>query len=280
MTKESKFPKGSIGWYKELAKEVGYPEEIKDNVIRPFVKWAREKGILVNPTDIHRQIEKKTIKDSGCKTGKEYRDICAQRLGYLNNADRRRDPTREYNHCTGRHLPMGFNENCSSNFGVHIGEQVFKEYLLTIFKYVEKKDYGNSGYDFLCKDVIQEFIDKYPQFKLERNREYKIQLELRCLQYVEGKNPYWKFLIDYNRIADIFLFSGWDDRQSLQPIYSWLFHRNEKIKYGMSYSNLEYFWKRETITITNNDNIKRFNKYELPLQKLKDIWNNKRCELC
>jgi len=276
----NKYLKGSIGWYKDLAKETGYPEEIKDNVIGPFIKWAREKGILVDPIKIHRQNTKKILENSGCKTGKEYRDRCAQKLGFKNRADRIREPTKEYYHQTGRSLPVEFNENCSSNFGVHIGEQVFKEYLLTIFEYAEKKDYGNSGYDFLCKNVRQEFIDKYPQFKLERYREYKVQLELRCLQYVEGKNPYWKFLIDYNRIADIFLFSGWDDRQLLQPIYSWLFHKNEKIKYGMSYSNLEYFWKRETITITNNENINRLKKYELPLQKLKDIWKNKRGELC
>lgn len=46
--KSDKYPKGSIGWLKELAKEVEYPEEIKDNVIGPFIKWARERGILKN----------------------------------------------------------------------------------------------------------------------------------------------------------------------------------------------------------------------------------------
>lgn len=33
--------KGSLGYYKELAKDAGYPNEIEGLNIGPFIKWAR-----------------------------------------------------------------------------------------------------------------------------------------------------------------------------------------------------------------------------------------------
>lgn len=92
--------KGTLGYYKELAKKVGYPNDIEGFNIGPFIKWAQENGILTNPTDINREKRKKVIENSGCKTTKEYRDKCAQIVEYKDYNDRYRDHKREWRHDT------------------------------------------------------------------------------------------------------------------------------------------------------------------------------------
>lgn len=110
--KDSKYQKFSIGWYKELARESEYPEEIKDNVIGPFLKWAEQNKILINGE-------------------RKYN----------------RDRTRIWRHKTGRNLSMNENEECSSYFGIEIAEN----YISALFEDVKRMPYGNSGFDFICK---------------------------------------------------------------------------------------------------------------------------------
>lgn len=248
-----------------------YQEKLKFTNGNEFTNWMQQVGIMKNPTDIKRRDDEKTVENARCKTMKEYKDDLAKDAGFKDNTDR----VKKRRHKTGRNLPMEFNEYCTSYFGVYIGEQqLYKEYLLTIFEYVERKDYGNPGYDFLCKYPRQEFIDRYPQFKLEKEKEYKVQLGLRCLYYPKDKSPFWNFFVRHNDIPDFFLYSGWDNRKSLQPIYHWFFHKDEMIRYGNSYSTREKFWKRESFTITyNTEYIKRFKKDELPIDKLKELYD-------
>lgn len=256
----------TLGQLRELAKKHG------KKYGREFVIWAQQNGILNNPTDFNRIYREKTAKNAEYKDYNEY-----SRSRYKNNIEDNRRYLRERLWDKGS-SPMSENDSCSSYFGVYIGENLFKEYLLTIFERVEIKDYGNHGYDFVCKNPIKDFINKYPQFKLVTDREYKIQLKLKCLYHRidcrTDKSPQWRFDIKNNNIPDIFILAGFDDRESLQPIHVWLFLKYDMIRKGNSYTKIEKFWKRDSFTITDNpEYIKRFEKHEIPIDKLEELCN-------
>lgn len=254
MTEDNKYDRGTLGWLRELAKKYG------KEYGREFILWALENGIFKRPSEVDKDKNKGLYGKAGCKNSKEYQDKNAQKLGYDSNAERVRE--RRWN--KGTYSPMSENGNCSSYFS-DITERIFNEFLLTIFEYVEHMNYGNIGFDFICKNPIQEFIDKYPQLKLGIDKEYKIQLKSRCLQYV-GKRIGMNFTgIDYNNIADYFILSGWNNRESLVPLHVLMFHRDNIIR-G------EKFWNRECFYITNNPYyLGQFRKYELDLDGLKKL---------
>ena len=73
--------------------------------------------------------------------------------------------------------------------------------------------------------------------------------------------------IRYNTIADWFILSAWDDRDSLNPLYVWIFHKNDIVRE-------KKFWKRNNLWITNTPKkLKEFKKYEVAnrLYKLKEL---------
>lgn len=225
-----------------------------------YISWMLQNGILIDSTYDSR------IKNKNCTNYKEYKNKCAQDLGFKN----RSEYVKIWRWEKGIQSPM-MDEDSSLNFGVHKGEAVFEKFLLTIFEYVEHMRYGNKGFDFICKNPRQEFIVKYPQFKLETNKEYKIQLKISKLYNYKGSFQ-WIFGIEYNNIADCFILAAFDDRENFNPMYTWLFYKDEMVRKGNSYTIREKFWKRDSFTITNNPKyLKIFEKNELPMEKLKEL---------
>ena len=277
---DKKYGKYTIGWIGEQikkAKEDGF------NNIRDWNNWKRDqtwfKGLenkygkeFAEWARQNKDNVPKYYLDIGCKNRTEYGNICAQRLGYKDEGDRQLEAL--YN--KGIIGPALGNEDCSYYLGICIGEKLFKKFLLTIFECVKEFRCTNKDFDFICQNPRPEFIDKYPQFNLVRKKEYTIQLKLRCLRYRTGKFWCgWEFThIDYNNIPHCFILSAWDNRGSLQPMYIWMFHKDDMIRKG-SRKRREKFWKRSSITITNTpEKLKEFEKSELreELESLKDIY--------
>lgn len=265
----TKYEKGTIGYYIELAKEVGYPYDIKNNSIGPFLKWAQENRMLLSNAEISRRTYKRRLKERGFNTDVQYRDYTAKINGYENHAER----LREWVHNKGIHSPMSENDDCSDHLGIYIGEiRVASNVLPLIFKYVEKMPPKNPRFDFICKDPRQEFIDKYPQFKLEEGKEYKIDSKARSL--IGG----WKYHIDNNDITDYFFLQAFIGEDEL-PAHIWFIHKNEMIikHIGGGY-RLVKFHDRTTFDVYNNpENILLYQKYDLKheLSILKEILQEK-----
>lgn len=202
---------------------------------KEYIFWMRQNRILPNINIITKKYNDNKAQLKGYKNDSEYQKVELQEYKNLWN--------RNYRHENGIQESMDSNEDCASYLGVFIGENKFKEYLLTIFEYVKKMDYGSPGFDFICKDPRQEFVDKHLQFKLERNKEYKIQLKVRCLRERNG-SIYWIYCIDYNSKPDYFLLVAYDNRNNQNVLCLWLFHKDDIIR-GRP------FWNRSSLTMTN-----------------------------
>lgn len=231
-----------------------------------FIYWMRQNGILRTVTDIERDSRDKIAKGLGFNNRNhrrlEMRQIWAQNLGYKDDPERQRSDRYD----KGTSNPSSKNKDCSLNFGIDIGEKTFNNILLEVFEYVRHdKEEGclDGGIDFFCKDPSQEFIDKYPQFKLQRGIEYKIQLKMRCLYNGDALN----FNIQYNDRVDFFILSGWNNRIDLDHLYTWLIHKDEIIR-GRK------LWRRDSLQILNRPKyLLEFKRFELTdkIEKLKDI---------
>lgn len=240
-----------------------FQEDIKKygfNTGYEYICWLRQNQLLSDISTITRRYNDKKAQRKGYKTDREYQK--AEFRDYKNEWNR------NYRYENGIQEPMDSNGKCSSNFGVFIGEGIFEKYLLTIFEHVKKMDYGNPGFDFVCKNVRQEFIDKYPQFKLRKDEEYRIQLKVRCLINHCG-SVQWIFNIEYNNKADYFILAAWDDRNNLNLLHLWLFHKDDMIR-GRS------LWNRTSLTITNrSEYLEKFKSHEIiyELETIKRICN-------
>lgn len=225
-----------------------YQEKLKFANGNEFVCWMQQNGIMKNPTKVARDQNEKVAKDAEYNNYKEYQ--------------------RQYYHHTGRSFPM--EEYYPMRFGILIGEELFKRFLEELIfenvKYVG--GYHDGGLDFICKNPKKEFIERYSQFKLVRNKEYRVQLKVRCLSYEDGRIR-WDFNILYNNVADIFILSAWDNRESLQPIHIWLFHREDIIR-GRKFYRRERFY-----ILDKSEYLEKLEKYELKdkLERLKELCN-------
>ena len=171
---------------------------------------------------------------------KNYRDILAKRKGFEDYNEEHRS----YVHNTGRQLPKEVNKKCPAYFG-----SFTESLMIQTFEDPIKMPYGNKGFDWTCK------------------RGDKIDNKSVCLSL---NIPYWEgwiFSIEYNNIADWFILSAWDDRDSLTPLHVWIFHKNDIVRERK-------FWRRDSFSITNKPNhLKKFESYEASnrFDKLKDI---------
>lgn len=235
MVKDKKrYEKGSIGYYIELAEEVKYPyvEDLKKNlVIAPFIRWSIEKGIFKRNTKIER----------------EYRNKLAREKGYSDDTERRRHDFNKQIEREGYDnfaLPMSENKNCAPYFGIEIAEK----YVFSLFDDAERMPPNNPGYDWICK------------------KGEKIQSIARCL--CKSKDSLvFVFAIKYNNLTDYFILTGWDNRDSLNPLRVWLIHKDEIIR-GRK------LWERDSLSIINRpEYLAEFKKYEITdkLEKLKDL---------
>jgi len=238
---KKKYEKYTFGWLREQAKKDGF-----DN-IRDWQNW-----IIQNERDIWAQNE-------GYKDYDEYKKRYKrnwQRLPenkekkkcwYLNNTDYNRGEN---------------NPNCSDFLGIVVGEDVIAIRILSgIFEHIKKiTNHSNPGFDFVCKNPRQEFIDTYPQFRLDRDKEYRIDVKTARL-----KTKKFTFAIDYNKIADYFLLIGTNDEYNEDKIfclYSWLFKNNDMVRFRLGGSgsgplsgySLKQFYDRGYIIIPNKEN--------------------------
>ncbi len=224
----------------EDAKIFGFPSTGR------YIVWLQQNGILKNPTNIHNKDSKDTAQRMGFNSYRDY-----HRQIYQNNKEYKREQIKERRYIRGVQTPMEINKACAASLGVDIGEMgIAKKILEIIFEYVEKMGYRNHGFDFTCKNPRQEFIDKYPQFKLKRDSEYKIDAKTRCLSH-DNKN--WSFDIDSN-IPDYFLFSALDNRKDLNILHCLLIHKDETIRGNK-------LCERDYLTLTNKP------KFLLPFKR-------------
>ncbi len=183
--------------------------------------WLQEVGILKSPTDVERKFKEESAKRRGFKSYRE-----CHRQEYQNCREYKREQIKERRHIRGVQTPMEINKACTASLGVDIGEiGIAKKILDIIFEYVEKMGYRNHGFDFTCKNPRQEFIDKYSQFKLKRDNEYRIDIKTRCLSHNDKD---WSFDIDSN-IPDYFLFILLDNRKDLNILHCLFIHKYEMI---------------------------------------------------
>lgn len=226
-----------------------YQEKLKFSNGNEFTNWMQKVGIMKNPIDIERERYRKTIKDAGCNTNKEYRDRCAQNAGFKDSAEQHRDYYREWTHETGRNLPAEDNPDCPRYFG-----DFTESLMIQTFEGATKMPSNNPGYDWTCK------------------KGDKIDNKGSCLIYRKGKSPMWQFNIMYNNITDWFILSAWDNRDSLNPLHVWAFHKDDIVR-GRK------FWRRDTLAITDiSKGLKEFEKYEIThrLDELKELCNMKK----
>ena len=240
-----------------------YQEKLKFANGNDFTNWMQQVGIVKNPTDVERDKLNNFLKRKKYKNRKEQLDMLAKDRGLENDAEYQR--IMSWN--SGRRSPYFENENCTMYLGISIGEELFKEFLLTYFERVIGFHPHNRGFDFICKDPRQEFIDRHPHLRLERNKEYMIQLKLLCLQSNDDGWNGWNFHVDHNRIPDFYILSAWDNREYLNPIHIWMFHKNDIIR-------KKEFWQRISLCITNKQiYLEEYKKYELvcELERLKEL---------
>lgn len=152
---------------------------------------------------------------------KEYRDLKAIEKGYKNDTDRKN--VQRWN--SGRVIPVEDYEGCESHTGCIIGEDKIGKHILDlIFEDVTKMKFNHPGYEFVCKNPKQEFLDRYPQFKLESDKDYKI--DVKTAHFLDG---YWKYRIDYNNLTDYFLTIGLGTIDSI-PQFVLLIHKYDIIR--------------------------------------------------
>lgn len=240
-------------------------------------EWAQERGF-----EDYNMYDMCLIKQKGCNNYGENKDRLAREKGFIDQRDYRKkwamnlgyedynQYKNENNWNRGTYSPMSATESCSLFFGLEIGEKLFERFLQeNVFHYVKKTGKGSldGGIDFICKDPIQEFMDKYPQFNLKANKEYKIQLKNRCLENRGGWIG-WNMNIQYNYVVDIFILYGWSNRKYLDILHVWIYRKDDVVRY-------KKFWRRENFSITNKpEYLLSLNNNEiLELDVLKNLYN-------
>lgn len=265
----SKFEKGSMGYFLELAKKDGFDnikdwnewirkkknnqnkkvlkynpcsKELQDDAKRfglngyQYMRKLVEEGKLPNPTDVERNYR---VNKKGFNSYTELYDHMAMIKGYDNSAEY----WREWKHNTGRQSSIAERIDCSNHLGVYIAERKCAKTILSmIFEYVQEMPYGNPGFDFICKNNKNEFTNLHPTFKFIIDKEYKI--DIKSSRLINNK---WNFRIKFNNIADFFLimcFNDEYDEDKLKPIHIWLIKKDKIIRD-------REFYKRERIEIIN-----------------------------
>lgn len=240
-------------------------------------EWAQERGF-----EDYNIYDRYLIKQKGCDNYSENKDRLARERGFVSQREYRDKWAKDFgyedynqyknegNWNRGTYSPMSATDDCTLFFGVEIGERLFKRFLQeNVFHYVKKtgKASLDGGIDFVCKDPIQEFIDKYPQFNLKMNKEYKIQLKNRCLESRDGWIG-WSMPIQHNDVADIFILCGWSNRKNLDILHVWIYNKDDIMRN-------KKFWRRENFVITDKPKyLSRLRNNEiLELETLKNLYN-------
>ncbi len=230
-----------------------------------YIKKLVEEGKLPNPTDVKRKEHMITIKNAEFDNGKEYKDFLAERRGYNDNADYQRD----WKYNTGRQSSRSKNRNCPAHTGIYIGEEnIAKQILSMIFEEYKIMTSNNYGFDYICKNPREEFLNKHSIFKFDSNREYHVDIKTAHLEHRKDGWVGYHFGINHNNIPDYFLLIGLNyiyDEEKIDILHIWLFKKDEIIR-DMK------FWKFINFSITNKlGKLLELSIYELKneLEKLK-----------
>lgn len=250
MTENKKYDIGTLGWLRKHAKKDGFDNVRNWQIWKRNQKWLKELENKYGKEFVEWAIQNKDKipkywLSAGCKTSTEYLDKCSKNAGFKDYAER----TKEWTHRTGRNLPKEFNEDCSSHFG-----EFTENLMIQTFEDPIRMPYGNPGFDWKCK-----------------NGE-KIDNKGACLIYTKGRSPRWILPIEHNNIADWFILSMWDNRDSLNPLHVLAFHKNDIVR-GRKFCEFENF------SITNTlEKLKELEKHEVTdrLDKLKELCNRER----
>lgn len=275
----------TMGWFLELKEKLGL------NNIKEVMIWCGENKILLSKSDRERLSRENTAKRRGFKNHKEYhrlycqnwtdskggwseyrkplleekglyseqeyREDLAKRNGYNSNKEYRKvyldnwakekgyknivDYTKERYYNRGIHVPIEEIDEGPFYFGICIAEK----YIIKTFDSPKHMPPNNPGFDWICKNGC------------------KIDSKASCL-CIDNE---LSFNIRWNNIADYFILSAWDSIESLNPLYVWIFHKDDIVR-G------EKFWKRNSISIKiTEEGLKEFENNEVTdkLEKLKKI---------
>jgi len=197
---------------KEQLKNLGFEREID---------WRNAKAIDEG-FESHMDKVNKRLQKQGYNGLADKQKQDAQKQGYKSHPDKiaiqnglsgNTEYVRNKRHEQGINKPMNENPECSAYLGCYIGEPIL-EYIYNI---IERKQYGNIGYDYLC------------------NKNYKIDVKAVCLDTTKNR---WEYHIYKNKVADYFLLLAFDNRHDLNLLHVWLFKGTTKIKNQMGNEKL------------------------------------------
>ena len=207
---------------------------------------AREEGYesLIDKMNKKAQLEgyKSFADKQKCKAQKEgfknHPDKIAKKMGLSGEAEY----VRNKRHALGINKPMEENIECSAFFGCCVGEPLLE----IIYKTVERMPYGMTGYDYVC------------------NKKYKFDVKSMCLDTKKR----WHFNILKNKIADIFLLLGFDNRYDMNLLHVWRIKGNNRIK---NKNGTKLMNEKTTLSIWNTTrSLTDFYEYEITYELEKD----------
>lgn len=209
-----------------------------------FTQWMQQNGIMKNPIDVTRNYMKMWFENTEYKTRTEYENMRAKKLGFNNSSDM----VREWRHATGRSgILIYTNKDCPAWFGE------FTESLM-IHKYpgAKRMPYGTKGFDYLWNGI-------------------KIDNKGGCIIYNRDRARL-DFYIGWNNVADKFIISGWDNRESLSPLFALEFDKNDLARYGIGEGYvLKKFWQRDHFSLSYPEGLKQFEDYKIDIEWLKEL---------
>ena len=126
-----------------------------------------------------------------------------ERMSYCKRCDSNRHIERL--HTLGIYKPYTESKTCSQYLGVHVAERL----LSMVFTNVQKMQFNNVGYDFIC------------------GKGFKVDAKSACLhRYLDKEgnktSSRWTFNIRYNTIPDYFACIALDNRTLLTPLHLWI----------------------------------------------------------
>lgn len=167
--------------------------------------------------------------------------------------------------------PQSENTDCP----LYFGEYIEKKYVSQIFDEPIPFEYP--------KDDMGRIIDNRKPYDFICKQGFKIKHVTSCLRYKKSGNTeidigsdrqYWEYLIRRNQIPDYWVLSGWNNRESLTPLYVWIIKKDEIIENQLIKMKNVPFWNRDSFTIYfNKKGIEKMSQYEASkkLEQLKDI---------
>ncbi len=196
----------------------------------------------------------------------DYKNTIAKSKGFKSHSNYQQLKQYERGDC----IPMDMNERCSSYLGIYIAEKRFASLILNlIFENVEMMPNNNKGFDATCNKARKGFISKYPQFKLESDKEYKIDVKSSCLYLNPSSVDYWHFDIKGNKMSDYFLCLSFDNRETLNVKYVWLIMSDEIVGIITPYGHK--INEHKGFTVSNSERaLRKYVEYEL-MRKLDNI---------